>query len=162
MLVPAILFKEQITREFQKLYYTEDMLLETGDLGQWCPNIPDVPNEGQFDYAIISGNKLIGYLSYRVDYYASKAYNFGLISFDKGNPIVGKDLFEKLEELVSVLHRVEWRMVGGNPVERHYDKFCKRHHGIKHILKDAVRDSDGNYRNDVIYEIVEGGGVDGD
>lgn len=50
---------------------------------------------------------LIGFLSYSIDYYSSNAYNFGLVSFDKGNPIIGRDLFNKLEELVSTLHRVE-------------------------------------------------------
>ena len=63
-------------------------------------------------------------------------------------------MFNKLEELVSRLHRVEWRMVGGNPAERGYDSFCKRHNGTKHILKDAIKDRNGNYRDDVIYEIV--------
>ena len=52
-------------------------------------------------------------------------------------------------------HRVEWRMVGGNPSERSYDKFLKRHNGNKHILKDSIRDKYGNYRNDIIYEIVK-------
>ena len=126
MLVPAVLYKEQITKEFQKLYYTEDMLFETGCLEQWRPEIEDIPSAGRFDYAIVSGNKLIGFLSYQVDYYCSSAYNFGLMSFDRGNPIIGKDVFEKLEELVSTLHRVEWRMIGGNPAERGYDAFCER------------------------------------
>lgn len=45
-----------------------------------------------------------------------------------------------MEELVNIFHRVEWRMVGGNPVERSYDKFCKMHNGTKHILKDALGD----------------------
>lgn len=154
LLLPAILYKDEIEKEFQKLYYTEDMMFETGCMGQWCPNILVVPNEGEFCYAIVSGDKLIGYLAYKVDYYVSKAYNFGLISFDRGNPIVGKDLFEKMEELVSTLHRVEWRMVGGNPVEKHYDAFCEKYHGNKHILKDSIKDKDGNYRDDIIYEII--------
>lgn len=156
MLVPAILYKEQITKEFQKLFYTTDMMYETGCMEQWCPDIPEVPNEGQFSYAIVdSKDKLIGYLSYKVDYYCSKAYNFGLMSFDRGNFIIGKDLFEKMEELVSQLHKVEWRMVGGNPVEKHYDKFCFKYNGKKHILKDSIKDADGNYRDDIIYEIIK-------
>ena len=69
MLVPAVLYKGEITKEFQKLYYTEDMLFETGCLEQWCPEIEDIPSAGRFDYAIVSGNKLIGFLSYQVDYY---------------------------------------------------------------------------------------------
>ena len=156
MLVPAILYKEQITKEFQKLFYTTDMMYETGCIEQWCPDIPKVPNEGQFSYAIVdSKDKLIGYLSYKVDYYCSKAYNFGLMSFDRGNFIIGRDLFKKMEELVSQLHKVEWRMVGGNPVEKHYDKFCFEHNGKKHILKDSIKDADGNYRDDIIYEIIK-------
>lgn len=57
-------------------------------------------------------------------------------------------------------HRVEWRAVGGNPACRGYDNFISRHNGTKHILRDAIRDADGNYRDDIIYEIVRGGGVD--
>lgn len=34
MLVPAILFKEQIITEFQRIYYTEDMMYLTGCLEQ--------------------------------------------------------------------------------------------------------------------------------
>ena len=155
MLVPAILFKEQIEKEFQKRYYTEDMLFETGCMEQWLPDIQEVPCEGRFDYAIVPRDKLIGYLGYQVDYYVSKACNFALISFSRGNPIVGKDVFEKMEELVSTMHRVEWRMVGGNPAERSYDRFCEKHNGKKHILKDAIKDAKGNYRDDIIYEIVK-------
>ena len=60
-----------------------------------------------------------------------------------------------MEELVSQLHKIEWRMVGGNPVEKHYDKFCFKHNGKKHILKDSIKDADGNYRDDIIYEIIK-------
>lgn len=154
MLVPAILFKSEIENGFKKLFYTSDMLFESGSLDQWVPDIPENVNEGQFQYAIVSGEKVIGYLGYYVNYYTSNVYNFGLISFAKGNPILGKDLFEKMEELVSRFHRVEWRMVGGNPVERSYDKFCKKHNGTKFVLKDAIKDAEGNYRDSIIYEIV--------
>ena len=54
MLVPAILYKEQIEKEFWKLYYTEDMFYYTGCLAQWYPNIKDIPGDGDFDYAIVS------------------------------------------------------------------------------------------------------------
>lgn len=46
MLVPAILYKEEIIKEFQKLYYTEDMFYYTGCLAQWYPNIKDIPDDG--------------------------------------------------------------------------------------------------------------------
>lgn len=154
MLVPAILYKEEIIKNMQTYYYTNDMFYETGCMDNWVPNIMDCPDENNFQYAIVHNDKLLGFLSYRIDWYVGKAYNFGLFSFDRGNPIVGKEIFNKLEELISKFHRVEWRMVGGNPAERGYDHFLKRHNGNKHILKDSIRDRDGNYRDDIIYEII--------
>ena len=52
------------------------------------------------------------------------------------------------------VHRISWRMVSGNPVERHYDRFCDKYGGKKFVLTDAIRDRSGNYHNDVIYEII--------
>ena len=157
MLVPAILYKDEIIKDMQKYFYTDDMMFETGCMDNWTPNITECPEGSQFQYAIVDSNKkLIGYLGYAVDWYTSKAYNFGLFSFDRGNPLVGKDVFNKLEELVSTLHRVEWRAVGGNPACRGYDRFIKRHNGNKHILKDCIKDRNGNYHDDIIYEIVKG------
>ena len=155
MLVPAILYKDEIIKSMQKYFYTDDMMFETGCLDNWCPDIAEEPNETMMQYAIVSGETLIGYLGYYIDWYVSKAYNFGLFSFDRGNPLVGKEVFNKLEELVSTLHRVEWRAISGNPACRGYDAFIKRHNGNKHILKDAIKDNKGNYHDDIIYEIVK-------
>ena len=131
------------------------MLYETGCMCNWCPDIVDCPGESQFQYAIVNdNNKLIGYLGYYVDWYASKADNFGLFSFDRGNVLVSKSVFMKLEELVKTMHRVEWRAVSGNPACKSYDEFIKKHHGNKHILKDSIRDKYGVYHDDIIYEIV--------
>jgi len=155
MLVPAVLYKNQIIKGMQRYFYTTDMMYETGCMENWTPNIFDCPDESQFQYAIVDKNKkLVGYLGYSVDWYASKAYNFGLFSFDRGNLQVPKDVFERLEELVNTLHRVEWRAVGGNPACRGYDNFIKKHNGKKHILKDSIKDRIGNYHDDIIYEIV--------
>lgn len=156
MLVPAILYKEQIMKGMQEYIYTTDMLYETGGVENWIPKIADCPEGWQFQYAIVDKDKkLIGYLGYSVDWYVSRAYNFGLFSFDRGNVLVGRDVFNKLEELVNTLHRVEWRAVSGNPACRGYDNFIKRHNGNKHILKDAIKDKDGNYHDDIIYEIIK-------
>ena len=108
MLVPAILYREQIQEEFQKYYYTIDMMYYTGCLENWSPNIEKNPYDQIHQYAIIGNdNKLIGYLSFRIDWYCSRIYDFGLFSFDRGNALVGKAVFEKLDELVNKFHRVE-------------------------------------------------------
>lgn len=157
MLIPAILKKNEILDEFKKYYYSDEMMYETGGLGNWLPNIQEETEFGRYQYAIInSKNELIGYLDYHIDWYNSCASRFGLISFCKGNPIIGKDLLSELNKLIYKykLHRIEWRMIGGNPVERSYDKFCNKFHGNKHILKDAVKDKYGKYHDDIIYEII--------
>lgn len=157
MLIPAIVKKDEILNAFKRYCYTEDMFLETGTLYNWIPNIQEEPDEGCFQYAIVDGKEnLIGYLAYKVNWYSSCASCFGLISFDRGNPIVGRDLFAEMKKLIHEykLHRIEWRMVGGNPVEGHYNKFCKKYNGTKHILKDAIKDKYGRYRDDIIYEII--------
>ena len=81
MLVPAILYKEQIIKEVQKLLYTKDITFLSGDAGNWVPQIKECPDYGVYQYAIVDGDKLIGYFAYDVDYYSSNVYNFGLVSF---------------------------------------------------------------------------------
>ena len=157
MLIPAILKKQEILDNFKKYYYTTDMMYETGSLSNWLPNIQEEPESGSFQFAIVnSEEKLIGYLDYHIDWYNSCANRFGLISFDRGNPIVGKDLFKELNKLINdyKLHRIEWRMIGGNPAEKGYDRFCKKFNGTKHILRDAIKDKYGKYHDDIIYEII--------
>ena len=157
ILRPAILYKEQIEREFMKYFYTMDMFYETGSLESWIPNIKSNSDGYEYQYAITNSNEeLIGYLSYCIDFYSGNMSRFGLISFERGNALIGKAVFEEIERCINEyhLHRVEWRMVGGNPAENGYDAFLKKHNGNKHILKDAVKDRYGKYHDDVIYEII--------
>lgn len=157
MLIPAIIKKDEILEAFKRYYYSDDMMYETGSLGNWLPDIQDEPEEGKFQYAIVDSNEnLIGYLDYYIDWYNSCASRFGLLSFDRGNIIIGKDLYHEINKLIHdyKLHRIEWRMIGGNPVERSYDRFCKKFNGTKHILRDAIKDKYGKYHNDIIYEII--------
>lgn len=157
MLIPAIIKKSEILEAFQRYYYSDDMMYETGSLGNWLPNVQEETEDGRFQYAIVdSKEELVGYLEYHIDWYNSCAYRFGIFSFDRGNPIVGKDLLNELRKIIYdyKLHRIEWRMIGGNPVERSYDKFCSKFNGTKHILKDAVKDKYGKYHDDIIYEII--------
>lgn len=157
MLIPAILKKDEIIEKFKEYYYSKDLMYETGCLGSWYPNIEETPDGGTYQFAIVdSKNSLIGYFGYSIDWYVSSASGYGLISFSKGNPLIGIDIFRDLNKLINEygLHRIEWRMIGGNPVERAYDRFCTKYKGTKHVLKDAIKDRYGAYRNEVIYEII--------
>ena len=157
MLKPAILFKKEIENNFKNYFYTDDMMYETGYLDNWTPDISENPDDCTYQYAIVdSNNNLKGYLAYAIDWYGSSAYNFGLISFDRGNPIIGKDLFNELEKLIHEykLHRIEWRLVSGNPAKRSYDRFCKKYNGNIIKLTDVFKDRRGEYHDSYIYEIL--------
>lgn len=156
MLVPAILYKDIICRKFMEYTYTDDMMYYNGCLESATPSINDVSDASHYQYAIVDNDKLIGYFTYCIDWYSSCAHCFGLFAFDRHNRAIGLDVFRELKRIINdyKLHRMEWRMVGGNPVEKHYDKFCNKHNGKKFVLTDAIRDRSGNYHDDVIYEIL--------
>ena len=153
MLVPAILYKDEILKAFSRELYTEDYFLYNGYAH--CNTLPEIRLENDvYQFAIVdTEEKLVGYLCYRVDVNASCVYNFGVYSFDRGNPIIGNDLFYELKRLLDIYHRIEWRMISGNPVQKHYDKFCEMFNGVSVVLHDVCKDPNGNYRNEHIYEV---------
>lgn len=154
-LKPAILYKDEIIRRMAERNYSDDMLNYTGCLDCYSPNILAETDASTYQYAIVDGERLVGYFDYKVDWYSSCAHCFGLVSFEH-NRAVGIAVYRELRKLIYDyhIHRIEWRMVGGNPVERHYDRFCRRYGGNKFVLTDVIKDRSGRYHNDVIYEIV--------
>ena len=99
-------------------------------------------------------DELIHFNSGMIDVLVTK--NHRMYAFDKGNILIGKALKEIMDKLINEyhLHRIEWRMIGGNPVERSYDRFCKKYNGNKYVLKDVFKDRQGKYHDDCIYEII--------
>lgn len=159
MLKPAILYKEELLKKFAEELYTQDYTFYMGySCGTLLPHIEE--QENRYQYAIINkANEVIGYFAY--DYWpiCDTILNFGLYSFDKGNPIVGYDLYNKLKELIERHHRIEWRVVGNNPVKRSYDTFCKKYNGMIAHLHQSTKDTNGNYVDEFIYEIIDGGKI---
>lgn len=156
MLIPAIIKKTEIEEGFKRLYYTDEMFYYMGCMYSGPTNISDTSDGNLFEWAIVDENeKVIGYIGYSIDWYSSNASSFGLISFDKNNPLVGIELRNVFNKLINEykMRRIEWRMVGGNPVERHYDRFCKKYNGNKVVLHNVIKDKKGNFHDDVIYEI---------
>lgn len=156
MLVPAILYKTEIEKNFLKEIYTKNFFYYSGRAGDVTP--PEIRlKENLYQYAILNNKeklKLIGYFSYYIDRELDCVYNFGLYSFDKGNYLIGKNVFEEMEDLTTKFHRIEWRLVGGNPAKKSYDRFCMKHNGNIITLHDALKDPEGNYCNEYIYEII--------
>ena len=167
MLVPAIVYKDEIEKQFAKRMYSDDMFYYQGYAhGHEMTEIK--PQDNVYQWAIVgynlkdyARNFVIGYFAYRIDPATDNVYNFGLYSFDKGNALIGYDVFKKMEELINEHHRIEWRCVGGNPALRGYKKFAmriatKHPHWIvnMHQMRDVTKDNQGNYHDEYIFEIV--------
>jgi len=158
MLEPAIAYKEELQQKFAKEIYTERWFLYSGRSGNH--NIPQLTDDDNwYIYAVVDKGKVVGYFSYYMDEAINCASRFALYSFEPGNLRLVIDTFAELEQLVKRCHRLEWSVVQGNPAERAYDKFCKKHNGSKFVLHDSTKDPSGHYRNECIYEIVTGSSI---
>lgn len=155
MLKPAILYKEIVEKIFAEYLYSDDYFWYSG-YGT-CNELPNIDvRDGKYQWAIVdSHDNVLGYLAYQIQSEVDTVCNFGLFSFDRGNPLIGHDLFEKMQELVEDHRRLEWRMIGGNPVKKHYDKFCKKYNGNCVCLHSVTKDLHGNWHDEYIYEVMK-------
>ena len=167
MLVPAIQYKDEIEKEFQRIQYTEKYLWYTGSIDNYDI---EVKTEGdKFAFAIVCQEHLIGYISFRVDWYCSMAYNFSLIRFSDAFVEIGgvatRTIANAIREVIRMiesfnLHRIDFRCVSGNPAEFSYwrimklvEKSGKWHcHEIK--FTDNIRDYRGEYHDTICYELI--------
>lgn len=154
-LVPATLYKTEIEKKFAERIYDNDMMYYNGyGFNYYVPEIKQ--QECRKEYACIDDDteEVIGYFSYKIETLTKTVYNFGLYSFDKGNIGFVKLVFEELEKLTRMFHRIEWKCVCGNPAEHGYDNFCEKHNGRKLILHDCSIDDSYQIHDCAIYEII--------
>ncbi len=171
MLVPAIQYKDEIEKQFQRIQYTEKYLWYTGSIDNYDI---EVKTEGdKFAFAIVEPFMsryckteyfLLGYISFRVDWYCSMACNFSLIRFEdspKATRIMASAIREVMRMIESFnLHRIDFRCVSGNPAEKKYDKIMRRiwKQGKYNIetpmFRDNIKDTHGNYHDMIVYELI--------
>ena len=174
MLVPASIYKETIEYEFKKIQYTDKYLWYTGCIDNYDQ---EVKTEGdKFAFAIVDAKKcLIGYISFRVDWYCSMAYNFSLIKFvdkeriltDRGivtynmTPLIASAIQKVIRMVESFnLHRIDFRCVSGNPAEKNYWRISQkiREQGKYDfnliVFTDNIRDTHGKYHDTTVYEFI--------
>lgn len=155
ILVPAIAKSAELQQIWKEHYYTQEMFYCQGGEYYHPLSINENNDYGQYAYAVIDNDKIIGYISYYWNCNSRSVTGLMIISFDKGNPNFGIALHMLKKEIISRNpHRIEWRMVGGNPVEEFYDKIIKQYNGRKILLRDGTIDKTGHYLNDYIYEII--------
>ena len=163
MLVPAIQYKEEIEKQFKAIQYSDKYLWYTGSIDNYDL---EVKTEGdKFAFAIVTyihdREVLVGYVSFRVDWYCSMAYNFSLIKFLDAPMVMARAVREVMRMIESFnLHRIDFRCVQGNPAERSYWRILRQidltqKYDIKSLIfTDNIRDYKGNYHDTICYELI--------
>jgi hypothetical protein len=171
MLVPASLYKDEIEKQFKAIQYTDKYLWYTGSIDNYDL---EVKTEGdKFAFAIVepffnqyckTDYFLLGYVSFRVDWYCGMAYNFGLIRFEqskKATKVMASAIREVIRMVESFnLHRIDFRCISGNPAETKYDGIVAllinqgKFDVETPIFRDNIKDTHGKYHDTICYELI--------
>lgn len=170
MLVPAACYKEEIEKQFKAIQYTDKYLWYTGSIDNYDL---EVKTEGdKFAFAIVESCQVIGYISFRVDWYCSMAYNFGLIKFlplyfdnptqeyKDSTKVMASAIREVIRMIESFnLHRIDFRCISGNPAERGYDGILKlfedKYDIARGVFRDNMKDPYGKYHGTIMFELIK-------
>ena len=171
MLVPASCYKEEIEKAYARLAYTDKLMWYDGCIDNFRHELTD--ESDKYHFAIVENNTLLGYISFRVDWYCSMAYNFGLMSFideytddndfygcKSTKPVIFKAIREVIRMVESFnLHRIDWRCVSGNPAERGYlgilKHFEDKYDIARGVFRDNMKDRHGNYHDTIMFEMIK-------
>lgn len=158
-LVNAKLYEEQIKKEMWKIWYDERYQYYFGGNQRRDFSISDNSCDGTCRaFAVLDNdNKLIGVIRYYVDSETRVAQWFGAINFTSDKVTFGRALVQVIKDcfIKFGVNVVEWRVICGNPIERSYDRLCKRFGGrIVGIRRNRVLDMAGNVHDDKTYEIL--------
>lgn len=100
--------------------------------------------------------EVIGYIGYEINRSTACASGFGAINFSDNKIIYGADLAQAIDDVFCKfnMNKMEWSVVVGNPIERSYDRWCKKLGGsIVGIKHQHVRCMDGNLYDHKDYEL---------
>ena len=159
MLKPAQLYADELKRKYIRTWYDPEYLYYSGWVGSSELNIPENTYDSHNFASVDKNGKIIGYISYSVNYIAMNADNFGAISFDKGNVEFAKDLYQAICNIFEKYHmnRLSWCCFAENPAIRGYRNFIKKHGGRECAYhRQIAKLQDGKLHDSVEFEILAG------
>ena len=128
MLKPAQLYADQLReKEILSMYNIEDKYFHA-----WCASeVTNLKDENWNNHIFVSVNnkdEVIGFIAYEVDHQALSTCGWGIVSFDKGNLIFIKDVYDAIYDVFYKynFNRIEWTCYADNPAIRGYRKFIER------------------------------------
>lgn len=157
MIKPAQLYAEKLQEENIKAWYKPENIFWEGGTGN-CQIVINEDNYNCHQFVSVDKNdNVIGYITYAVDWQAMNADRFGIISYDRGNAIFAKDVYEVVCNLFEIYHmnRVSWFAFADNPAVRGYRNFKKKHGGRECAYQRQIAKlMDGKLHDSVQFEIL--------
>lgn len=157
MLKPAQLYQAQLQTELYKTWYELSNIYWNGSSGDFMDSLPDNNFDRHCFVSVDGEDNVIGYICYRVDWVSMSAYNFGMISFKRGNPLFAKDVFQAICNIFEKfnMNRVQWCCYADNPALRGYRNFIKKHGGKEcGYYRQTAKLMDGKLHDSVEFEIL--------
>lgn len=159
-LVNAKLYEEQIRQKMWEIWYDERYQYYFG--GSWRNDFSLADNNGDYQkraFAVLNdSDELLGYISYSVDNELRIAQWFGAINFSDDKLTFGRAIQQVIEDcfLKFGMEVVEWNVICGNPIEKNYDRMCKKLGGrIIGVRHHRTKDLAGNVHDDKMYELLK-------
>ena len=107
--------------------------------------------------SVDKNDRVIGYITYAVNWNAMSADSFGAISYDRGNIEFARDLYTAICDIFEKYHmnRMSWWCFADNPAIRGYRNFIKKHGGREcGYLRQYSRLQDGKLHDSVLFAIM--------
>jgi hypothetical protein len=156
MLKPAILYKDEIPKLYQSIWFNEKYKYYNYSSTWNTFSIDEKTYDWHEFVSVDSEGNIIGYIHYYVDRTTLCCNRFGALNFTD-NPLFGRDVLKVIEDIFERFnfHKLQFSVVIGNPVEKTYDKLCKKYGGrILCIEKDETKLEDNKYYDVKRYEIL--------
>lgn len=158
MLKPAQMYREQLNKKATEQWYDmSNIYYHSG------PTMTEysIDNSTEYSHCFVSVDKdenVLGYIGYSIDWSAKRVYNFGFISFQKGNMNFVRDAYQAFKNLFEVyhLHSVEWLCYVDNPAIRGYRNIVRKFAGREcAYMRDEALLLDGKLHDAVKFEILD-------
>lgn len=155
-LVPAIIYKDKIENYIRSIYYSDDSYLMSGFNHSFNEVIEDDKDGTLFQWAILSNsNQLMGFVSYKINWYDAILKKLKLLSFVEGNVCIKFAMQAIVDKINSYnLHKMTFWCIDEDPMLQKYINFTKNNNGQVIILQDEFRDHYGKYHNLYRFDIM--------
>lgn len=157
MLDIAINYNEELKRKFRSIWFSDRYKYWANGnyYEEWNPAESTWVNH---QFVSISGGEVIGYIGYSIDRASEFVYGMNIVNFeDTPSLTFSVDLGRALKDIFEKYHfrKLCFSVVVGNPIEKSYDKLCKKYGGrIVGVQKEHTRLIDGKFYDEKMYEIL--------